>query len=148
MTPLIKKLAAFPAVLRLGKTIYVHGGVTPYWADYGIDLINKEVSQWFAGHTEQPIPTQGVDAGNFDDNVMMSRHFSGSADEVDCALLEESLKLLNADRMIVAHTVQESITSRCDEKVWAVDVGMSRYYGGSVQVLEILDAEFISIIHP
>ncbi len=48
--------------------------------------------------------------------------------------------------MIVAHTVQESITARCDEKVWAIDVGMSRYYGGDLQVLEIIDDEIISII--
>ncbi len=39
-----KQLAPFPAVLRLGGTIYVHGGVTPHWARYDTDRINEEVS--------------------------------------------------------------------------------------------------------
>jgi hypothetical protein len=31
-------------------------------------------------------------------------------------------------------------------KVWAVDVGMSRYYGGEVQVLEVIDDEILQIV--
>ena len=61
-------------------------------------------------------------------------------------MLSESLDLLRAKRMIVAHTVQDSITSHCDGRVWVVDVGMSRSYGGVIQVLEILDDETVSII--
>ncbi len=141
-----RKLAEFPSVLRLGQTIYVHGGVTPHWAKYGIDRINEEVSQWFAGHVDEPISAQGMDPGNYDDSVMMSRHFSEDVDENDCAMLEESLKLLDATRMIVAHSVHDSITARCEDKVWAVDVGMSRYYGGEVQVLEVIDDEILQII--
>ncbi len=48
--------------------------------------------------------------------------------------------------MVVAHTVQDSITSRCDGDVWAVDVGMSRFYGGEVQVLEILDDQVVAVL--
>ena len=50
--------------------------------------------------------------------------------------------------MIVAHTVHEEITPRCDGRVWAVDVGMSRAYGGRVQVLEILDDSTLRVLHP
>ncbi len=124
----------------------VHGGVTPHWARYGVIRINQEVSQWFAGHTDEPISAQGMNPGNYDDSVLMSRHFSEDVDENDCVMLEESLKLLNAKRMIVAHSVQDSITARCNEKVWAVDVGMSRYYGGPLQVLEIIDDDILSVI--
>lgn len=141
-----KQLAEFPAVLQLGETIYVHGGVTPYWARYGIDRINEEVRQWFSGRTDEPVSTLGMDPGNHDDSVMMSRHFSRDVDQADCAMLEESLRILEARRMIVGHSVQDSITGRCNEQVWAVDVGMSRYYGGAVQVLEIVDDEISSII--
>jgi hypothetical protein len=141
-----RQLADFPVVLRLGKTIYVHGGVTPHWANYGIDRINAEVRDWFAGSSEQPLSMLGMDPGHIDDSVMMSRHFSQHVDADECALLEESLRILDAERMIVAHTVHESITARCDERVWAIDVGMTRFYGGSVQVLEILDDEVVTII--
>jgi hypothetical protein len=43
-------MGEFPAVLRIGDTIFAHGGVTPYWAGYGIDRINEEVGLWFAGY--------------------------------------------------------------------------------------------------
>ena len=141
-----QKMAGFPAVLRLGDVIFAHGGVTPHWALYGIDKINEDVGRWFAGETDEPVSAKGMDPGNSDDNVMMSRHFSNGVGEDDCAMLEESLSILGARRMIVAHTVQESITSYCDDKVWAIDVGMSRYYGGDVQVLEIIDDDLITVI--
>lgn len=48
--------------------------------------------------------------------------------------------------MIVAHTVQASITSNCDEKVWAIDVGMSRYYGGTIEVLELVNDEVTGVL--
>jgi len=142
------QLAEFPAVLKLGDTIFAHGGVTPHWATYGVARINEEVSKWFAGKSDEPISARGMDPGHFDDSVMMSRHFSQDVDEDDCAMLEESLRILGAKRMIVGHSVQDAITSKCNEKVWAVDVGMSRYYGGDLQVLEIVDDEKISIISP
>ncbi len=40
--------------------------------------------------------------------------------------------------MVVGHTVQkDGVTSACGQHVWRVDVGMSRAYGGPIQVLEI-----------
>jgi hypothetical protein len=143
-----RKLAEFPMVLRLGKTIYVHGGITPHWAKYGVDRINREIQQWFAGSAEEPEWVHGRDLGNDDDNVVMSRHFSGGieGEGYHCAMLNESLAILHAERMIVAHQVQDSIISRCNDQVWAVDVGMSRFYGGDVEILEIIDDEHFTII--
>jgi hypothetical protein len=141
-----KQLAEFPVILRLGDTIFVHGGVTPHWARYGLDRINDEVSRWLAGEIDEPISAQGMDPGSFDDSVMMSRHFSVDVDEAACEMLQESLEMLDAKRMVVAHSVHDSITSYCDGQVWAVDVGMSRYYGGTVQVLEIINDDAVSVI--
>jgi len=143
-----KKLAQFPAILQLGNTIFVHGSITPIWASYGIERINDEVSNWLAGHTSEPESSTGRDPGRLDDRVMWSRQFSHEVGEEDCRLLEESLSILGAHRMIVAHTVHELITARCNEQVWAVDVGMSRYYGGEIQLLEIIDDEDLASIKP
>jgi hypothetical protein len=137
-----KRLAALPAVLRIGDTVFAHGGVLPQWARYGIDRINGEVSAWLAGKTDEPPATLGLDDGSADDGVMWSRHFAVDWTNV-CAVLDESLSILKARRMVVAHTVQPKITARCQERAWAIDVGISRYYGGDLQVLEILnDREF------
>ena len=143
--PYAKRLAEFPTVLRLGGTVFVHGGVVPRWAKYGIDKINEEMRQWLMGRTPEPESAKGVDDG---DRVMWTRQFSSNVDDRDCAELEESLRLLGARRMIVAHTVHPRITPRCDGKVWAIDVGMSRAYGGSMELLEIVNDEVLTVLRP
>lgn len=132
--PYARKLAAFPVVMKLGDTVFVHGGVVPRWARYGIDRINREVRQWLLGQGPEPDSALGVDDG---DRVMWTRQFSADVSDADCEVLDESLRILGARRMVVAHTVHPQIMSACDERVWAIDVGMSRAYGGQVQVLEI-----------
>jgi hypothetical protein len=139
-----RKLSEFPAVLRIGDTVFAHGGVTPHWANYGVDQINVDVHKWFKGETAEPLSTLGMDPGNFDDSVMQSRHFS--IENANCEMLGESLKILGAKRMVVAHTVQRTITSKCDGLVWAIDTGMSRYYGGAIEVLEIIDDSVVSVV--
>ncbi|MBT3531099.1 MAG: calcineurin [Gammaproteobacteria bacterium] len=143
--PYARRIAEFPAVLKLGKTIYVHAGVLPRWAEYGIDRINQEVSQWLMGDRREPNSTRGVDNG---DGVMWTRQLTYNVDFYDCELLEESLNILGAERMIVAHTVHREITSRCNDKLWAIDVGMSRAYGGDIQLLEIIDDEQLKVLRP
>lgn len=141
--PYAKRFSQLPTVLQLGETIYVHGGVVPRWAEYGLDKINAEVSHWLFGNCPEPVSSQGVDNG---DTVMWTRQFSASVDATDCAVLEQSLAILGAKRMIVAHTVQTTITGYCDDQVWAVDVGMSRYYGGPIEVLEIVDDSVLTVL--
>ena len=34
----------------------------------------------------------------------------------------------------------------CDNRLWVTDVGMSRYYGGSIEVLEIVDDEVLTVL--
>ncbi len=141
--PYAKRFAQLPTVLQVGRTVYVHGGVVPRWAQYGLHRINAEVSRWLFGYSAEPNSSLGVDDG---DKVMWTRQFSSAVDASDCALLDQTLAILGADRMIVAHTVQSTITGYCGNKVWAVDVGMSRSYAGPIEVLEILDDETLTVL--
>lgn len=143
--PYAKRFAELPTVLQLGETVYVHGGVVPRWAEYGLDKINGEVSNWLFGNCPEPDSSLGVDSG---DRVMWTRQFSSLVDETDCAVLDQSLAILGAKRMIVAHSVHSTITGYCDDKVWAVDVGMSRFYAGPSEVLEIVDDEVLTVLRP
>ena len=143
--PYARRIAAFPAVIKIRDTVFAHGGITPRWAAYGTDRINREVSEWLMGLTPEPQSSLGVDDG---DRVMWTRQFSQAVDAADCLDVTESLRILEAQRMIVAHTVHERITSRCGGRVWSVDVGMSRAYGGRVQVLEIVDDRVPRVIEP
>lgn len=143
--PYAVRIAEFPTVLKLGETIFVHGGVVPRWAEYGIENINSEVSAWLKGETIEPDSSQRVDDS---DRVMWARHFSSRVDSLTCLMLEESLRILGAKRMIVAHTRHTEITSYCGNKIWATDVGMSRAYGGNIQILELIDDEVTRVLTP
>jgi hypothetical protein len=141
--PYAKRFAELPTALQLGETVYVHGGVVPRWAEYGLDEINAEVSHWLFGGGPEPDSSLGVDNG---DRVMWTRQFSRWVDASDCAVLDQSLAILGAKRMIVAHSVPSTITGYCDDQVWAVDVGMSRFYAGPIEVLEIVDDEVLTVL--
>ena len=141
--PYARQIAEFPAVIKIGDTVFVHAGVTPRWATYGTDRINGEVRDWLMGLTPEPESSQGADDG---DGVMWTRQFSVDVKDDDCAALAESLSILGAQRMIVAHTVRQRITSRCGGRVWAIDVGLSRADGGRVQVLEVVDDRVLRVI--
>ena len=141
--PYARKIAQFPVVLKIGSTVFVHGGVVPRWARYGVDRINHEVGQWLLGRAPEPDSALGVDD---EDRVMWTRRFSRDVTPAACGELEESLRILGARRMIVAHTVHPEITAKCDGRVWMVDVGMSRAYGGRVQVLEIIDDRVLRVL--
>ena len=143
--PYARLIAELPVVLKLRETVFVHGGVVPRWARYGIDRINREVRDWLLGQRGEPDSALGVDDG---DRVMWTREFSFNVAAADCGLLEESLKILGARRMIVAHTVRAEIASGCDGRLWAIDVGMSRAYGGRVEVLEIVDDTKLRVLRP
>jgi hypothetical protein len=132
-----RRLATRNVVAVVGNTVFVHGGVLPRVADYGIERLNLESREWLRGERGCP-PDLLLDP----DGPVWSRHYSKDTDEDDCRLLAEALERLGASRMVVGHTVQkESVTSSCDGRVWRVDVGLARHYGGAPSALEIVGDE-------
>lgn len=128
--PYALKLAERRAVLIVGDTVFVHGGLLPAHVRYGIDKLNAETAAWMRGERAMPAIIDGPTA------PLWTRVYSDGAP--DCASLGEALGMLGAKRMVVAHTPQESgINAACGEQVWRVDTGMAKAYGGPVQVLEI-----------
>ena len=42
--------------------------------------------------------------------------------------------------MVVGHTIQDTINSKCDNKLWRVDVGISSIFDtNTMEILEILN---------
>ncbi|MND07135.1 hypothetical protein D3C83_289340 [compost metagenome] len=42
--------------------------------------------------------------------------------------------------MVVGHTPQpRGINAVCDGKLWRIDVGLAKHYGGPIEVLELAD---------
>jgi hypothetical protein len=127
------RIALRPVVMQVGDTVYVHGGVLPEHVEYGLARTQDELRAWLAGQRRE-LPPLLIDP----ESLVWTRAYSLPDQPNDCARLTRALTMLGARRMVVGHTPQQhGITSSCDDKVWRIDTGMSRFYGGTVQVLEL-----------
>jgi len=126
-------IAGRPIVAKVGDTVFVHGGILPKHVAYGLDRMNDELDAWLSG--ERPEPPAILVA---EDGPVWTRTYSSEEVPPDCAALSRTLTELGAKRMVVGHTVQRGgANSACGGAVWRIDVGLSRYYGGPIEVLEI-----------
>lgn len=133
--PWAKRLAHHDIIAIIGDTILSHAGVVGDWAG-NIERVNLSSRCWLdgqAGGDSDPPPVLVSE-----DSPVWTRVW-GMGD-ADCALLDQVLAKVDAKRMVVAHTVQErGVTSACDGKLWRIDVGLSAFYGGPIEVLELGD---------
>lgn len=131
--PYALKLAQRSSILVLGDTVFVHGGVLPAHVDYGIERMNQEYREWLQGK-QAKLPPELTN----EQSPIWTRVYSDTQQPPDCVALKQTLQKMGSKRMVVGHTVQPTINTVCDEQVWRIDVGMSKAYGGPVEVLEIV----------
>lgn len=124
-------LRARDASAQVGRTVFVHGGIDPRWAAEGIERINLMVRDVM--QRGQP----GLVYGN--DGPLWNRVYALGDEATACPMLQEALSSLSATRMVVGHTTQEDgkIHSRCDDRLWLIDTGISAHYGRHLSALEI-----------
>jgi hypothetical protein len=133
--PVAKRLAARPIAIVVGDSVFAHGGVLPGHVRYGIGRINAETRSWMSGETQR-----APEILNGDTAPIWTREYSdGEPSPRACSALEKALTDLSAKRMVVGHTVQKN------GKVWRIDVGLAKHYGGRPAVLEIRGAEVRSL---
>jgi hypothetical protein len=143
--PYARVLGHRPVVVQVGDSVFVHGGVLPEHVRYGLERMNDEVDAWLEGAPGARVPAPLV----AEDGPVWTRVYSLNADADACARLRQTLAALGAERMVVGHTVQrDGITSACEEHVWRIDVGLSRAFGGPIQVLQIQDGRVTVLREP
>jgi hypothetical protein len=126
-------IAKRPVIYRSGDTMFVHGGILPKHVTYGIDRINDEAHAYLLGEKSEAPRVLASE-----DGPLWSRMYSAAPGREECAMLNETLRLLGAKRMVMGHTVQRNgINAACDGKAWRIDVGMSKAYEGPIQALAI-----------
>ncbi len=130
-----KRLSQQLAVIQVGDNVFVHGGVLEAHVRYGLGNINREAREWLTGPPTAPAPRILTEP----QAPIWTRDYSdGTPAPEKCAELGRVLAALSAKRLVVGHTVQkQGINSACDEAVWRIDVGLSRFYGSKPSVLEI-----------
>jgi Calcineurin-like phosphoesterase len=130
-----KRIAHHNVIAIVGDTVLSHAGVTAEWVSH-LDEVNEHARCWLDGQEGgADNPTQALTS---DDSPVWTRVWGGP--QVDCAALANVLQKLGAKRMVVAHTPQpDGISSQCDDALWRIDVGLSKHYGGPIEVLELGD---------
>lgn len=127
-----REMAVRNTVIVVGDTVFVHGGLTPQVAALGIDTINRATRDFYLGEG----PISPILAS--EESPIWHRGFAVEDTEETCAQLAQALEAVHASRMVIGHTVQErGITHACEGRVFRIDVGLSRYYDGPIQALEI-----------
>ncbi len=147
---LSKKLAQSRySILQVGSWVFVHGGMTPDVAnDYTLDQINGIIHKWLMGN-KSTLLMEHVNKLYHNDNDSYSPFWSRTFSDIDewNALSEQNfnntLNILNLKNkrdakteikgMIVGHSPQfmynKGLNSACKNKLWRVDVGMSKAFG-------------------
>lgn len=125
-------LAEQNTFLIVGQTLFTHGGVLPEHVDFGLEWMNGQVRSWLRGEIQQPEWIRG------DLSPVWNRLYSDAPNREACDTLSMVLEGLDVQRIVVGHTIQDAgITSYCGGRVWCIDVGMAKHYGGNPEVLEI-----------
>jgi hypothetical protein len=132
--PIATKLAERPLTAIVGDSVFVHGGVLPSHTRYGLQRANEQTRAWMRGEIGRIPP---ILAG--DDAPVWTRAFADPEPPPRaCDALAKVLDELGVARMVVGHSVQkDGIRPGCSERVWRIDVGLAKHYGGALAVLEI-----------
>jgi hypothetical protein len=127
-------------------TVFFHGGAHPNWSRLTVDGMNQETKKAL----QQLDPEELYRVGLFgNDGPLWYRGYALAPESKVCQVLDSALELMNATRMVIGHTPQldGKILSRCEHKVFVVDVGISRVYGGNSAALEIQGSQ-VTALYP
>lgn len=124
---------------KVGSTIFCHGGITPHFSKFGIDWINDQTHDSIIPYMKSH-GRAGDKHGIFGDSgPTWYRGYALDDEDEICSVLDKALDMMEANRMVVGHTVQHdgAIHTRCGGKIILIDIGISKAYGGRKGALEI-----------
>ncbi len=122
-----------PMVAQVGDTVFVHGGITPRFAQMGLPGMNALAKGVVSG--QLPRGQLG------DDSPIWYRGYL--QDDGACQELERALESLGARRMVVGHTTQRTgrIAVGCEGRVLGIDTGISSHYGAHAAAVEFREGD-------
>lgn len=138
-----------PAVLKIGDTLFAHGGISAEYAKYSLDAINRRAASAMksADDSDSSILNDPLGPLWYRGLVLRDRDAQGrrggSPGSMD-AELREVLAAYGAQRMVIAHTpTLTGIGITNGGKLIRIDTGISRYYGGPLTWIEIIGPKVV-----
>jgi len=137
-----------PAIVKIGGTLFAHGGISAEYSKLGIDEINKRVAAAMAAGDDRPNSILSDPLGPLWYRGLVQADADAQAERAQSKPppppltadqeLDVVLRALDAQRMVIAHTPQlHGIVIRGNGRLAPIDTGDSVYYGGPLSWLEI-----------
>lgn len=133
-----------PAVVKIGDTLFAHGGLSPQYSVMSLSDINTRVRTVLANGPVIPENSIVEDPnGPLWDRGWVSRDQTPE----NQAVLNSVLQAYDAKRLVIAHTpVASAIIPRFGGRVLLADVGLASHYGSGFAAVEIIGDEVKAIL--
>jgi hypothetical protein len=129
------------AVIKIGDTLFLHGGISPKYADFSRRDLNEKIRAELA----EPDPMTALVCRDPDGPLWFRGLAQG--DPWLAPHLEAVLAKHQCRRMVIGHTVTEGnlVFPRYAGRVVQIDVGLSKVYGGPPAALVLEDGKPFAI---
>jgi len=149
-----KWATANPAIVKIGGTLFVHGGVSAEYAKQPLDAVNRRVATAMAAGDDSPTSILTDSLGPLWYRGLVQADADAQAARVAAKpplppLTQEQeltavLAAYGAQRIVVAHTPSlQGIQITNGGHLARIDTGISRFYGGPLTWLEIIGDQMI-----
>ncbi|MGN6848908.1 MAG: metallophosphoesterase [Sphingomicrobium sp.] len=143
-----------PAILRIGGTLFAHGGISAEYSKQPIDSINQSVAKAMAAADDSPSSVLTDPLGPLWYRGLVTTDADAQAERAAAkpplpALtpdqeLDAVLAAYGAQRLVIAHTPSlRGIEITGNGRLARIDTGISRFYGGPLTWLEIVGNRMI-----
>jgi hypothetical protein len=137
-----------PAILRIGGTLFVHGGISAEYSKQPIEAINQRVAAAMAAGEDTPTSIltdplgplwyRGLAQPDEEAQAARAKLTPPTPPLTPAQELNAVLAAYGAQRLVIAHTPSKAgIQISPDGRLARIDTGISRAYGGPLTWLEI-----------
>jgi hypothetical protein len=143
-----------PAVLKIGSTLFAHGGLSTEYSKFPLDDINRRVAAAMAAADDSPnsilndplgpLWYRGLVGRDPDAEVRRPPTAAGGPRPTIDQELTAVLAAYGAQRLVIGHTpLLSGIALVGGGRLARIDTGISRFYGGPLTWLEIIGDQMI-----
>jgi hypothetical protein len=145
---------ANPAIVKIGGTLFAHGGISTEYAKQPIDAVNKRIATAMAAGDESPASVltdplgplwyRGLVTADADAQAARAAMKPPSPVLTSDQELTAVLASYGAQRLVIGHTPSlKGIQITSNGRLARIDTGNSRYYGGPLSWLEIIGDQMV-----